>query len=196
MRIGIYARVSTTDQDCSQQLRDLREYASARHWEIEGEYVDHGISGTKDTRPAMNRLMDAARRRAVDAIVCWKIDRWGRSMPGFVASVQELRSLGVRFIAVTQGIDTDEANPTARLMLNLLAAFAEFERELIVERTRSGLQRARRAGRMGGRPRLVVNRAKVVAMNSDGMTTREIGEELDISAASVCRILKSMTACG
>lgn len=191
MRIGIYARVSTTDQDCSQQLRELRDYAAARQWEIQGEYVDHGVSGMKDTRPAMNRLMEAARRRAVDAIVCWKIDRWGRSMPGFVASVQELRSLGVRFIAVTQGIDTDESNPTARLMLNLLAAFAEFERELIVERTRAGLQRARRQGRIGGRPRLVVNRAKVVQMDADGMTTREIGEELDISAASVCRILKS-----
>lgn len=190
MKIGIYARVSTTDQDCSQQLRDLREYAAARRWDIQGEYVDHGVSGTKDTRPAMSRLMDAARRRALDAIIVWKIDRWGRSMPGFVSSVQELRSLSVRFIAVTQGIDTDEGNPTARLMLNLLASFAEFERELIVERTRAGLQRARREGRIGGRPKLVVNRAKVLAMNSDGMTTREIGEELDISPASVCRILK------
>jgi DNA invertase Pin-like site-specific DNA recombinase len=104
-----------------------------------------------DKRAAMNRLMDAERRRLIDGIVCWKIDRWGRSMPHFVSSVQELRSLGVRFIAVTQGIDTDESNPTSRLMLNLLAAFAEFEREPIVERTRAGLQRARREGRMAGR---------------------------------------------
>lgn len=191
MRIGIYARVSTTDQDCSQQLRDLREYAAARQWQVQGEYVDHGVSGTKDSRPAMNRLMLAARRRAIDAIVCVKIDRWGRSLPGFVASVNELRSLGVRFIATTQGIDTDESNPTARLLLNLLASFAEFERELIVERTRAGLQRARREGRIGGRPRLVVNRAKVAQMDADGMTTREIGAELGISAASVCRILKA-----
>jgi DNA invertase Pin-like site-specific DNA recombinase len=194
MRIGLYARVSTTDQDCSQQLRDLREYAAARHWEIQGEYVDHAISGTKDSRPAMNRLMDAARRRAIDAIVCWKIDRWGRSMPHFVSSAQELRSLGVRFIAVTQGIDTDESNPTSRLMLNLLAAFAEFERELIVERTRAGLQRARREGRIGGRKRLVVDRTKVVELDADGMTMREIGDELGISAATVCRILKAAAA--
>jgi putative DNA-invertase from lambdoid prophage Rac len=191
MRIALYARVSTTDQDCSQQLRDLHEYANARHWEVEGEYVDHGVSGMKDSRPAMNRLMEAARRRAIDAVVCWKIDRWGRSMPHFVSSVQELRSLGVRFIAVTQGIDTDESNPTSRLMLNLLAAFAEFERELIVERTRAGLQRARRAGRIGGRPRLVVSRAKIASMSAEGMTTREIGDELGVSAASVCRILKA-----
>jgi DNA invertase Pin-like site-specific DNA recombinase len=189
MRIGIYARVSTTDQDCSQQLRDLREYATARRWEIQGEYVDHAVSGTKESRPAMNRLMEAARRRAVDVIVCWKIDRWGRSMPAFVSSVQELRSLGVRFIAVTQGIDTDESNPTARLMLNLLAAFGEFERELIIERTRAGLQRARREGRIGGRPRLVVSRSKIIQMDSEGMTAREVAHALGISAASVCRIL-------
>jgi DNA invertase Pin-like site-specific DNA recombinase len=190
VRIGIYARVSTADQDCSQQLRDLRQYSAARGWQIQGEYVDHAVSGTKESRPAMNRLIEAARRRAVDAIVCWKIDRWGRSMPAFVSSVQELCSLGVRFIAVTQGIDTDESNPTARLMLNLLAAFAEFERELIVERTRAGLQRARREGRVGGRPRLVVNRAKVVALDAAGKTAREVAYELGISAASVCRILR------
>jgi DNA invertase Pin-like site-specific DNA recombinase len=196
MRIGIYAPVSTTDQDCSQQLSELREYAAARHFDIQGEYVDHGVSGTKDSRPAMNRLMDAARRRAIDAIVCLKIDRWGRSMPGFVSSVQELRSLGVRFIAVTQGIDTDESNPTSKLLLNLLAAFAEFERELIVERTRAGLQRARREGRVGGRPKLVVSHTKIVRMAEDGATVREIGEELGVSAASVCRILKTKTTCG
>jgi DNA invertase Pin-like site-specific DNA recombinase len=118
----------------------------------------------------------------------------GQILPHFVSSVQELRLLGVRFIAVTQAIDTDESNPTSRLMLNLLAAFAEFERELIVERTCAGLQRARREGRIGGRPRVVVNRAKVVEMDADGMTTREIGEELGISAASVCRILASASA--
>jgi DNA invertase Pin-like site-specific DNA recombinase len=97
----------------------------------------------------MNRLMNAARRRAVDTVACWKIDRWGRSMPHFVQSVRELDSLGVRFIARTQGIDTDQANPTAKLMLNMLAAFAEFERELIVERTLAGLARARKEGRGG-----------------------------------------------
>jgi DNA invertase Pin-like site-specific DNA recombinase len=81
MRIGLYARVSTTDQDCSQQLCSLHEYVTARRWEIQGEYIDHAVSGTKNSRPAMNRLMEAARRRAIDAVVCWKIDRWGRSMP-------------------------------------------------------------------------------------------------------------------
>jgi DNA invertase Pin-like site-specific DNA recombinase len=128
LRAALYARVSTTDQDCSQQLHDLREYAAARGWTVHGEYVDNGHSGAKDTRPALNRLMATARARKIDAILTWKIDRWGRSMPHFVASVQELRSLGVRFIAITQGIDTDESNPASKLMLNLLIAFSEFER--------------------------------------------------------------------
>jgi DNA invertase Pin-like site-specific DNA recombinase len=190
MRIGIYARVSTIDQDCSQQLKELRDYAAARGWEVEGEYVDNNHSGAKDTRPAMNRLMEAARARKVDAIVVWKIDRWGRSMPHFVQSVQELTSLGVRFVAITQGIDTDQSNPTSRLMLNLLASFAEFERELIVERTKAGLAKARRAGRIGGRPRLVVDRRKVEALYDDGATLREIADELGIGVGSVHRMLK------
>jgi DNA invertase Pin-like site-specific DNA recombinase len=110
-------------------------------------------------------------------------------MPHFVASVQELDSLSVRFIAITQGIDTDTSNPASRLLLNILAAMAEFERELIVERTRAGLQRARKAGRIGGRPRLVVNRDRIAAMAAKGRSMREIGQELGISASSVCRLL-------
>ena len=191
MKTGIYARVSTIDQDCSQQLQQLREYAAARGWQIEGEYVDNGHSGSKDTRPAMTRIMAAARARRIDAILVWKIDRWGRSMPHFIASLQELRSLGVRFIATTQGIDTDESNPASKLMLNLLVAFSEFERELIVERTRAGLARARRAGRIGGRPRLVVNRGEIARLDEEGLTMREIAEEMGISPASVCRMLKA-----
>jgi putative DNA-invertase from lambdoid prophage Rac len=190
MKIGIYARVSTSDQDCSQQLRELREYVAARGWEIEGEYVDNGHSGAKDNRPAMTRLMAAARARKVDAIIVWKIDRWGRSMPQFVASLQELRTLGVRFLAITQGIDTDESNPASKLMLNLLVAFSEFERELIVERTRAGLARARRAGRIGGRPRLIVDRRKIEKLFDDGATMREIADEMGIGLGSVARLLK------
>jgi DNA invertase Pin-like site-specific DNA recombinase len=193
MRIAFYARVSTADQDCSQQLTALREYAAARGWEVAGEYVDT-ISGTKDKRPAMDRLMADARRRAVDAIAVWKIDRWGRSLPHFVSSVQELASLGVRFIALTQGIDTDAANPTSRLLLNLLAAFAEFERELIVERTKAGLQRARSEGRIGGRPRLIVQRDKIREMAATGSSMRQIAAVLGISAASVCRVINPQSS--
>ena len=135
--------------------------------------------------------MEAARARKIDVILVWKLDRWGRSVRHLVDSLQELHRLGVRFIAVTQGIATDGDSPMARLMLHLLAAFAEFERALIVERTRAGLKRAKREGRIGGRPRLIVHRDKIRRMSAEGMTMRAIGGELSISAAAVCRILKS-----
>jgi DNA invertase Pin-like site-specific DNA recombinase len=189
MRVALYARVSTTDQHCEQQLHELRDYVRARSWRVEGEYVDHGVSGKTGSRPAMNRLMKAARQRAIDAVVCWKLDRWGRSMPHLVQSVQELKAIGVRFVAVSQGIDTDESNPMAKLMLHLLSAFAEFEHDLIVERTKAGLLKARREGRFGGRPRAVVNRLKIVEMDNEGYSMREIADEVGVSAATVCRIL-------
>lgn len=137
----------------------------------------------------MNKLMDAARRRALDAVACWKIDRWGRSMPHFVQSVRELDSLGVRFIAITQGIDTDQCNPSSKLMLNMLAAFAEFERELIVERTRAGLQRAKREGRIGGRPRVIVDRTKIERLSNAGHTLVEIAAAVGTSKSTVHRLL-------
>ena len=189
MKIALYARVSTQDQTCEQQLTALREYVQARGWDVQGEYVDQ-ISGSKDTRPAMTKLMASARLRQIDAIVCWKLDRWGRSMAHFVASLQELTSLGVRFIAITQGIDTDESNPTSRLMLNLLAAFSEFERELIVERTRAGLARARRAGKAIGRPKVIVNRDRLAELSARGLSSGQIASQVGgISPATVRRML-------
>jgi DNA invertase Pin-like site-specific DNA recombinase len=189
-RTAIYARVSTSDQHCAQQLKELQEYVSSRGWPVQGEYVDHATSGKKDSRPALNRLLSAARKRQIDAVVCWKIDRWGRSLPHVVATLQELDSLGVRFLAITQGIDTDSGNPASRLLLNLLSAFADFEHTLIVERTKAGLQRARRAGRIGGRPRLLIDYERLYKLEEQGLTMVEIGEEMGISAASVCRALK------
>jgi DNA invertase Pin-like site-specific DNA recombinase len=191
-RVGLYARVSTKDQHCSQQLQEIRAYVEARGWEVAGEFVDRGLSGAKNSRPAMNRLMDAARRRQIDAVICSKMDRWGRSMPHFVSTVQELRGLGVRFIAVSQGIDTDESNPAARLMLNMLAAFSEFERELIVERTLAGLARARRHGRVGGRPRVVCDRSKIERLHEEGKTLVEIADRVGISKSSVHRLLRRL----
>jgi DNA invertase Pin-like site-specific DNA recombinase len=139
----------------------------------------------------MDRLMADARQRRIDAIAVWKIDRWGRSMTHFVTSVQELASLGVRFVAITQGIDTDSSNPASRLMLNLLAAFAEFERELIIERTKAGLQRARSEGRIGGRPRKIVSHRKVASLRAEGQTLRQIAAVVGVSPAKVMRVLQS-----
>ena len=111
MQVALYARVSTTDQSCEMQLRELREYAARRGWDIAGEYVDTGWSGAKANRPELNRLMADAQMRRFDAVVCWKLDRFGRSLVNCVSAIQELSTLGVRFLAVSQGLDTDQANP-------------------------------------------------------------------------------------
>ena len=107
-RCALYARVSTSDQNCEMQLRELREYCQRRGWHVAGEYVDTGYSGSKASRPELDKLMHDARQRKIDAVLVWKLDRWGRSLAHSIQSIQELDSLGVRFVATTQNIDTDE----------------------------------------------------------------------------------------
>jgi DNA invertase Pin-like site-specific DNA recombinase len=141
MRAAIYARVSTADQNCEMQLRELREYCSRRKWEVVEQFVDTGFSGAKASRPELNRLKRDARQRRFDVVLVWKLDRWGRSVSDSIAGIPELVSLGVRFIAVTQNIDTDESNPMARFLLHIMAAFAELEREMIRERVNAGVRR-------------------------------------------------------
>ena len=169
MRAGIYARVSTADQNCDMQLRELRDYCAHRGWEVTREYVDAGWSGAKASRPQLDRLMKDARRRRFDAVVVWKLDRWGRSLAHLVQSVQELSGLGVRFVAVTQNIDTDESNPIARLLMHLMAAFAEFERELIRERVKAGVLNARAKGKQLDRPGKVFHRGQAIEMRQTGV---------------------------
>src|SRR5260370_18140167 len=130
MNCAIYARVSTTDQTCEMQLRELREYVARRGWEVAGEYVDTGWSGAKASRPEINRLKQDARERRFECVLVWKLDRWGRSVADSLAGIQELKSLGIRWIAVTQNLDTDESNPMARFMLHIMAAFPPPEREI------------------------------------------------------------------
>jgi DNA invertase Pin-like site-specific DNA recombinase len=125
------------------QLAELREYVSRRGWELAGEYVDTGWSGTKASRPELNRLMQDASQRKFDVILCRKLDRFGRSLLHCKSALQELQAHGVRFIATSQNIDTDESNPAARFLLHILMAAAEFERELIRERSMAGLKRYR-----------------------------------------------------
>ena len=120
------------------QLRELREYCQRRGWEIVGEYVDTGWSGSKTGRPALNRCMDAARKRQIDCVVVWKLDRFGRSLVDCLNNIRILEDHGVGFIAVTQGLDTDQRNPASRFLLHVLGAAAEFERSLIRERTQAG----------------------------------------------------------
>lgn len=203
MKVAIYARVSTTDQNCERQLAELREYAGRRGWEIAGEYVDTGWSGAKTSRPQLDKLMADARQRRFDAVIVWALDRWGRSISHLLKSIEQLDSYGVAWMSFTQNLDTSTSNPTGRLILNILGAVAQFEREMIRERVNSGVKNYKKAfaaGRIGkdrcsrskmnlphGRPRKIVDRQRVVDMHANGMSVRAIAEALLSSGLKVTR---------
>lgn len=191
MKTAIYARVSTTDQNCEMQLRELREYCARRGWEIAGEYVDTGFSGAKVKRPALDRLMQDARTRKIDCILVWKLDRWGRSVVHSAESIQELRSLGVRWIAVTQNLDTDESNPMSRAMLGMMAVFAEFEREMIRERVKAGMNAAKHAGKRLGRKKVVFDRKKALERRAAGDSFRVIAQAHGVSLGTLHRLFQN-----
>ncbi len=149
VRAALYARVSTADQQPENQLTELRRYAELRGWRVR-EYVDQGVSGTKDRRPALDALVVDARRRRCDVVVCWRLDRLGRSLKHLVLVLDELQALGVAFVSLAEGIDC--TTPAGKLQMHILAAIAEFERGRIVERVRAGLKRARANGQRLGRP--------------------------------------------
>ncbi len=149
MRVAIYARVSTFDQEPENQLAELRQYVRARGW-TSVEYVDRGISGSKDRRPALDQLVADARRRKFDVLLCWRLDRLGRNLRHLVVLLEELRAVGVAFVSLNEGIDA--TTPAGTLQLHVLAALAEFERERIRERVHAGLARARTQGTRLGRP--------------------------------------------
>ena len=152
-RAALYARVSTLDQTTENQLIELRRYAEARGWTV-AEYVDSGISGSKERRPALDQLMADAKRRTVDVIAVWRLDRFGRNLGHLIKTLDELRALDVGFCSLGEGIDT--TTPVGRMNAGILGAIAEFERSRIVERVNAGIARARRDGkRLGRRPRLV-----------------------------------------
>ena len=191
MRIALYARVSTTDQSCEMQLQELRQYAAQRGWELVGEYVDAGWSGAKASRPELDRLMRDARQRRFDAVLVWKLDRWGRSVADCIRSIQELVSLGVRFLAVTQNLDTDQSNPMSRFLLHILAAFAELEREMIRERVRAGIRTAQAQGKALGRPQRVFRRDEAVRLRSEGKSWRKIAQTLGLPMSTVINACRS-----
>src|SRR5713226_5637585 len=152
-RAALYARVSTSNgqQDPEMQLAELREYAARRDLVVSGEYIDH-VSGSKESRPALNKLMQDAHSRKFDIVLVWKIDRWGRSLKHLVTSLAELDAYGVAFISLRDNLDL--STPSGRLMMQLLGAMAEFERALIQERVKAGLRNAKAKGVRLGRPRV------------------------------------------
>lgn len=192
MKSAIYARVSTTDQTNAIQIRELKEYIERRGWDLAGVYQDQ-MSGAKASRPGLDQLFADARRRKFDAVVVWKLDRFGRSLVHCISGIQELASLGIRFIATSQGLDTDESNPASKLLMHILAAVAQFERELIRERVSAGMKAARRHGTKSGnpigRPRGIFNRDEVLRLRRTGVSIEAIAREMRIGVGTVVRTL-------
>jgi len=186
-KVGFYARVSTHDQQTlPMQLSAMRTYAKRRGWKVVVEEKEVG-SGAK-TRPKREKLLRAARRREVDAIVVWRLDRWGRSLLDLIGTLQELHAVGVGFVSLTEALDM--TTPGGRALAGMLAVFAEFERDILRDRVKAGIAQARKEGRSHGRPPTVQKHAaEIAALFASGTSKRQIAARLNISRASVRRML-------
>jgi DNA invertase Pin-like site-specific DNA recombinase len=196
MNAAIYARCSTSGkgQDPEMQLTELREFVSKRGWRVVGEFVDVGVSGSKDHRPQLDTMMRLAKARKVDVIICWKLDRFGRSLRHLVDALAELQAVGCAFVSLRDNLDL--TTPAGRMMFHVIGAMAEFERELIRERVKAGLAHARSKGRIGGRPKVKRERDKdaktIRGMRAGGDSYNEIAEELGRSKADIYRVCMAL----
>src|SRR5690348_9719945 len=187
MRAAGYASTSTTNpgQVPSVQLREIAEYCSRRGWTVTAEYVDVGISGSKEKRPELDKLLADAHRRRFDAVIVWKFDRFARSVSHLLRALETFQALGIEFVSLTEGVDT--STPAGKMVFTVLGAVAELERSLIRERVRAGLRNARAKGKLVGRPRVKVSDSQVRTLTDQGLSMAAIAKQLGISAATVCR---------
>jgi len=187
-RVAIYCRVSTLDQSTDPQLLDLRRYVRERGWHIFREYVDEGISGTKDSRPALNELMDDAKKRRFDVVLVWRFDRFARSTKHLILALEEFKNLGIDFVSYQENIDT--SSPLGSAIFTIISAVAQLERDIIAERVKAGLRRARENGKKLGRPKVSVDMDQVKALHSQGYSTRAIAEELGLTKSTAANLVK------
>jgi DNA invertase Pin-like site-specific DNA recombinase len=187
MRAAIYARVSTANngQDPRVQTRELGEFCERRGWTLVPEYVDIGISGTKEKRPALDQLMADAHRRKFDVVVVWRFDRFARSVSHLLRALETFQSLGIEFVSLSEQMDT--STPTGKMVFTVLGAVAELERCLIVERVKAGLRNARAKGKSLGRPRKSVDAAAVARLRKQGRSWRAIASQLGVGLATLHR---------
>ena len=168
------------------QTRELREYCERRGWTVAGEYVDAGISGAKDRRPELDRLMADAHKRRFDVVAVWKFDRFARSVSHLLRALDTFRVLGIEFVSLSESLDT--ATPAGRMVFTVLGAVAELERSLIAERVRAGLRNARAKGKRLGRPRVIVDRARIASLRAQGLSWATIAAQLGIGEGTVYRL--------
>ena len=188
-RAVLYARVSTNNgQDPELQSREIREYCLRRGWGLVGEYVDIGISGAKERRPELDRLVADAHKRRFEVIVVWKFDRFARSVSHLLRALETFRALGIEFVSLSEQVDT--STPTGKMVFTVLGAVAELERSLIAERVRAGLRNARAKGKRLGRPTKHVNLAQIAALRAQGVPWRRIGTQLGVSPATALAAAK------
>ena len=187
MVAAVYVRVSSEEQNHAMQTSELRDYAVRMGWTVK-EYAEKESSVKK--RPVLNQLMADARLKMFDVVLVWKLDRFARSLKQLLENVASLDSFGIRFIGLTQGIDTDKRNPASRLMLQIFGAFAEFERSLIVERVRSGMAEAKRQGKHLGRPSPIWRRDYAAALRAQGFSFRSIARTIGVPESSIRRALQ------
>ncbi len=192
IRAAVYARISTLNhhQDPEVQLGEIREYCQRRGFIVAREYVDKGISGSRERRPALDKLLADCRKRLVDAVVVYRYDRFARSLRQLVNALEEFRSLGIDFISIHEGVDT--STPNGRLVFGIFASIAEFERELIRDRVRSGLAAAKAKGKHVGRPRLAVDVRRIASLRREGHSWAEITRETGISKGTAQRVIADL----
>ncbi len=188
-RAAIYARVSTlVGQSPAMQLDVLREFASRRGFEVLVEYVDHGASRARERRPALDELMDAARKCAFDVVLVYRFDRFARGVKHLVAALDEFDALGIGFVSYSESLDT--STPIGRAMFSIVGALAELERQIVVERSIEGQRRARARGVHVGRPRREVDAQRLLRLRGDGLSLRAIARETGVSRTVVTRVVR------
>jgi DNA invertase Pin-like site-specific DNA recombinase len=194
MNVAIYARVSTvgTGQSPESQLRELRDYCQRRGWTLAGEYVDAGVSGAKDSRPELNRLVADAYKRRFDVVAVWKFDRFARSVSHLLRALDTFKSLGIEFVSLSESLDT--ATPAGRMVFTVLGAVAELERSLIAERVRAGMRNAKAKGRRLGRKPVAVDLAKIHELRREGNSFGAISRQTGVSVGTVFRSLRRFEA--
>ena len=189
MKIALYTRVSTHDQSVEMQLSDLRRYCEERKFKVSKEYNDEGISGVKDKRPALDDLMADARKRKFDTVLCWRFDRFARSTKHLITALEEFKHLGIEFISYQENIDT--SSPLGKAIFTIVSAIAELERNIIVERVKAGIRRAKENGKKLGRPkRLNLNVEDLQKMRDQGLSFKKIGERVNACPATIYQTLR------